>query len=107
MKKIVVAAFVTLLCLNTFTALAEDKKALLARVETMTSEQKEARFKELELRVDEIKSMDRSSLSRAERSQLRKELKGMNTEAKALEGRGVYLSIGAIIIIILLLILIL
>jgi TolA-binding protein len=107
MKKVVVTAFVTLLCLNTFTALAEDKKALMARVETMSSEQKEARFKELELRVAEIKGMDKSSLSRAERSQLKKELKGMNTEAKALEGKGLYLSIGAIIIIILLLILLL
>ena len=107
MKRVVVAGFVTLLCLNTFTALAEDKKAMMARVENMSSEQKEARFKELELRVVEIKSMDKSSLSRAERSQLKKELKGMNTEAKALESKGLYLSIGAIIIIILLLILLL
>jgi hypothetical protein len=57
-------------------------------------------------RLEEIRKMDKSHLSRAERVALRKELKEMKQEAKALNG-GVYLSVGAIIIIILLLILIL
>lgn len=107
MKKMIVASFVMLLCLNTVTSFAEDKKAMLTRIEAMSAEQKEARITEFKLRVDEIKQMDKSTLSRQERSQLKKELRGMNTESKALEGRGVYLSIGAIIIIILILILIL
>ncbi len=57
-------------------------------------------------RVEEIKAMDKSNLSREERKELRKELKEMKKKARAMGG-GVYLSVGAIIIIILLLILIL
>lgn len=58
-------------------------------------------------RVDEIKKMDKSSLTKIEKKELKKELKEMNKTAKALGQGGVYLSVGAIIIIILLLILIL
>jgi hypothetical protein len=75
------------------------------KVESMTEEQKKARLEEIKLRVYEIKNMDRSHLTRQEKRDLKKELKTMKTEAQA--ARGVYLSIGAIIIIILLLILIL
>jgi uncharacterized membrane protein len=57
--------------------------------------------------VAEIKTLRKSSLTKEERKALRQELKDMNKEAKAIQGRGVYLSVGAIIIIILLLILIL
>lgn len=65
-----------------------------------------ARVQTLLLRVNEIKAMDKSELSREERKELRKELRSINTELKS-TGNGIYLSIGAIIIIILLLILIL
>ena len=57
-------------------------------------------------RVNEIQSMDKTTLSDNSRSELRKELKQMKKQAGGLDKR-VYLSIGAIIIIILLLILIL
>ena len=57
-------------------------------------------------RINEIKEMDRSNLSSTERKGLRKELRSLKHELKA-TGKGVYLSIGAIIIIVLLLILIL
>jgi hypothetical protein len=56
-------------------------------------------------RVYEIKEMDRSELSVTERKELRKELRTIKSELKAVQG--IYLSIGAILIIILLLILIL
>lgn len=71
----------------------------------MTETQK-VRFAEITRRVEEIKGMDKSELSRSERKALRNELQEMKKEAKAMNG-GVYLSVGAIIIIILLLILIL
>jgi ribosomal protein L20A (L18A) len=48
--------------------------------------------------------MDKSSLSRADKKELRKEVKSLKKEAAT---QGIYLSIGAIIIIILLLILLL
>ena len=72
----------------------------------LTDEQK-ARMEVLKKRVEEIRAMDRSKLSKADRKNIRQELKDMNKEAKAASGKGVYLSVGAIIIIILLLILIL
>lgn len=71
----------------------------------MTVEQR-AQLERITNRVEEIKSMDKSDMSRAEKKELRKELKEMKQQARAMGG-GVYLSVGAIIIIILLLILIL
>lgn len=71
----------------------------------LTVEQK-ARLDKLMNRVEEIRAMDKSTLSGEERKALRKELKEMKQEARVLNN-GVYLSVGAIIIIILLLILIL
>lgn len=74
---------------------------------SLTEEQKAQRVTEIKRRVEEIKAMDKSHLSRQERKELRKELKEMKSEARAITGGGVYLSVGAIIIIILVLILIL
>jgi hypothetical protein len=66
--------------------------------------QQQARVDEIESRVAEIKSMDFSSMTNAERKEVRNELKEMKVEARALSG-GVYISIGAIIVLLLLLIL--
>lgn len=74
---------------------------------TYTDEEIEIRMNEMRQRVKEIKEIDKSELSRAERKALRQELRDMNKEARAFGQGGVYLSVGAIIIIILLLILIL
>ena len=71
----------------------------------MTDNQK-VRLAEITTRVEKIKSMDKSELSREDRKSLRNELQEMKKEAKAMSG-GVYLSVGAIIIVILLLILLL
>ncbi len=57
-------------------------------------------------RIYEIRNMDRSNLTSAEKKELRKELKQLRREAKP-RSNGVYLSIGAIVIIALLLILLL
>jgi len=70
----------------------------------MTKEQKAARLEEIKTRVNEIKAMDRSTLTKEERKALRGELRDMRREAKAVTG--VYISVGALIIIILLLIII-
>lgn len=77
----------------------------MEKVSAMTDEQKKARLEEIKQRVEEIRNIDRSNLSRAERKELRKEMKVLKAEANAVNG--IYLSVGAIIIIILLLILIL
>lgn len=71
----------------------------------LTSEQK-VRLEQIVRRVEEIRTIDRSGLTRAERKQLKEELRQLKQEAKVMKG-GVYLSVGAIIIIILVLILLL
>lgn len=57
-------------------------------------------------RLNEIKAMDKSDLSRAEKKVLRTEVRAISKTLRS-SNNGVYLSLGAIIIIILLLILIL
>ncbi len=66
---------------------------------------KKANLVRIKARVDGIKDMDKSTLTSAERKALRKELRVLGQETRS--NGGVYLSVGAIIIIILLLILIL
>ncbi len=109
MKTRIYAIFLALLMTITlgdaYAVTNDDRKARKERVAAMTESQKAARLEEIRSRVDEIRAMDRSELTKADRKALKKELRDMNREARAT--KGVYLSIGAIIIIILLLILIL
>ena len=67
---------------------------------------KEERATEMLQRLDVIKSMSKSELTRVEKRNLRKEVREIKKEMAVGNG-GVYLSVGAVIIIILLLILIL
>ncbi|EOZ95941.1 hypothetical protein A33Q_2534 [Indibacter alkaliphilus LW1] len=69
------------------------------------NEEQQLRLDEIENRVEEIKAMDFSDMSKEERKEMRDELREMKKEAKEIGG-GVYLSVGAIIIILLILILI-
>lgn len=64
------------------------------------------RAQQLIQRLEEIKEIDKSELNGSEKKELRKEVRGIKKEMKAISG-GVYLSVGAIIIVILLLILLL
>jgi hypothetical protein len=57
-------------------------------------------------RLETIRDMNKSEMTRMEKKSLRKEVKEINREMKATNG-GIYLSVGAVIIIILLLILLL
>ncbi|MEO6538246.1 MAG: hypothetical protein ABIT07_07005 [Ferruginibacter sp.] len=66
----------------------------------------DAHVQQLMTRLAEIRNMDKSSLSSTERKDLRKEVKAMKAEVRA-NRKGVYLSIGAAIIIVLLLIILL
>jgi hypothetical protein len=58
-------------------------------------------------RLEEIKAMDKSEMTRAEKKELRKEVRAIKSDLKASGNGGIYLSVGAIIIIVLLLILLL
>lgn len=91
-----------MLFLSSSAAFAKEAKPV-----TVADPQKEIRIQQIQNRVLEIRDMDKSQLTSSERKALRKELVSMNKEAKAMGSGGVYLSVGAIIIIVLVLILIL
>lgn len=65
------------------------------------------RAQEIENRLEEIKKMDVKSMSRTEKRTLRKEVKSLEKEAKQMNSGGVYLSVGALLLIIILLIILL
>ncbi len=65
-----------------------------------------AKANELLNRLNEINLMDKSNLNSAEKRALRKEVRSTKKQLKDLNG-GVYLSVGAILIVLLLLILLL
>jgi hypothetical protein len=60
----------------------------------------------MKLRLDEIKSMDMSTLAKQDKKELRKEVRTIKKKLMS-TGNGVYISVGAIIIILLLIIIIL
>jgi len=65
-----------------------------------------AEVKLLELRLTEIKAMDRSELNASEKKALKKEVKSIKHNLKEM-GDGVYLSVGALILLAILLIVLL
>lgn len=65
-----------------------------------------AEVKALELRLNEINAMDKSKMNSAEKKTIRKEVKTINHKMHDIGG-GVYLSVGAIILIVILLIVLL
>ena len=107
MKK--VSYFFAIICfiiLSTVTVQAADnsKKSLEEKVAAMTEEEKQQRVAEIEQRIQEIKEMDKSGLTRIEKKDMKDELRYMNKEAKALGHGGVYISLAGILLIILILI---
>ena len=65
-----------------------------------------AEVKVMFTRLEEIKKIDKSTLTSVEKKELRKEVRSIKKALRS-SGNGVYLSVGAIIIIVLLLILLL
>ncbi len=98
--------FFKIASLTILIGLAVPAKSIAANTPVSDSAADARLFTTISNRVAEIQSMDKTNLSTDERKALKTELKQMKHQADGL-GRGVYLSIGAIIIIILLLILIL
>ncbi len=62
--------------------------------------------KALEIRLNEINAMDKSSMKSSEKKSLRKEVRSIRQQLKELSG-GIYFSAGAIIIILLLILILL
>ncbi|HRH59884.1 MAG TPA: hypothetical protein PL045_04895 [Chitinophagaceae bacterium] len=108
-KSITVFAISCLLLFSSITVSASnvEKNTLKEKVAAMSEEEKQQRAAEIERRVQEIKSLDKSQLTRLEKKDMRNELRDMNKEAKAIGRGGVYISLAGILIIILVLIIIL
>jgi hypothetical protein len=103
MKKI--AYFLSLLFLVTAIAPASMGKDIVKdKKKSEVTAEEQARLEEIKLRVEEIRAMDFSELSKGELKEVKTELKELNKEAKQ-NGGGIYLSVGAIIVILLVLIL--
>jgi len=109
MKRNIAILALTLLTLFTSvnTYANKDKDYWKDKVANMTEDQKEARITEMKARVQAIKEIDKSQLSREDRKALRQELRDMNKEAKAIGNGGIYISLAGVIIIILVLLLVL
>lgn len=79
----------------------------MAAKNALTKEQTEARVTAIKERVAQIQATDFKTLTKAERRDLRKELKGMNQELRQMHPTYVYISGGGLLLIIILLILLL
>jgi hypothetical protein len=109
MKKIILCLMVAALSftLVPLQASPDTKPISASLVDPKPVESKESvETKELLLRLDEIKNMDKSSLSPKEKKELRKEVKLTKNRLSEVSG-GVYLSAAALILIVILLIVLL
>lgn len=102
MKKLMYIAFSFIMILSTADIASANEK----NNKTLSPSQ-QVKLEQITNRVEQIRSMDKSNLSRQEKRALRSELKQMKSEANAIGNGGVYLSVTAIVIIALVLILIL
>jgi hypothetical protein len=103
MKKIMLLAFIVILSLN-FTGLTATDTATEtsnAATEFVASENE---VHPLELRVKEIRDMDRSALTDVERAELREELRDIKAELTQPRG-GVFIGAGTILLIVILILL--
>jgi len=109
MKKIALCLMKTglLLTVQPFQSIAANKDVPTSIAEPKSAES--AEVKVLLLRLNEIKEMDKSNLKPSERKILRKEVRGIKTqlEAKQVQSGGVYISVGALVLILILLIILL
>jgi hypothetical protein len=100
MKKIILYSFTALLA---FAFIPNEAKAATESFKTELPADSAAMKLSLENRLTEIKTMDKSDLSHKEKSTLRKEVRSIEKNLNSNYG-GVYISVGALILIIILLI---
>jgi Flp pilus assembly protein TadB len=85
---------------------ASGNKAIRDTISGMTDAQKEERVQQIKQRIEEIRAMDKSQLSKIERKDLRNELKDIKKEAKKIKV-SIYIAVSGLVILILLLIILL
>jgi hypothetical protein len=108
MKKITFIVMATFLSFAFYPgqSIASNTKKDVPATEVVRNAPDEAKFKVLEIRLNEINVMDKSDLKSAEKRELHKEVRSIKKQMSELGG-GVYISVGAIIIILLLVIILL
>lgn len=99
MKKTRLYLMIMMLSLGAFTTVGASEK----NPTTPAPKEIPAEIQVMLNRLEEIKDMDKSDMNRAEKKELRKEVRAINTEIRS-SGKGLYISVGAIIIILLLII---
>jgi hypothetical protein len=103
MKKIKLGLMIICLSL-TFQPLTSNAETITASPSSVVSKLAESeKAKSLLVRLDEINAMDKSDLKSSEKRSLRREVRSIEKQLKETSG-GVYISVGALIIIVLLLI---
>ena len=100
MKKIILYSFTALLA---FSFIPNEAKAATVPFTTELPADSAAMKLSLENRLEEIKAMDKSALDHKQKSTLRKEVRSIEKNLNNNYG-GVYISVGALILIIILLI---
>ena len=105
MKKIAICLMAMFLSL-TFLPLQASASNTVPSNSLATTKTESAEANALILRVNEIKAMDKTKLNASEKKNLRKELKATKNRLKEISG-GVYISVGAVILIVILLIIML
>lgn len=81
-------------------------QAIGSNMTSKTPPMSDATSQTLVLRLQEIKELDMSTMDKTEKKELRAEIREINKELKK-NGGGVYLSVGALLVVIILLILLL
>jgi hypothetical protein len=105
MKKIVFCLMTTCLLLTFHPFQANGATMAVPSSSANSNSAQSAEANVIMLRLEEIKAKDLSKLTKAEKKELRKEVKSISNQVKG--PGGIYLSVGALILIVLLLILLL
>ena len=110
MKKIILFTFVIIFSLSATTAFAvnsgaktsSDKSAVPVKTENKLTAEEVA---VMTARVEEIRDMDKSSMTNMEKRELKKELKAIKENVRK-DGGVIYISVGTLLLIVLIIILI-
>jgi Skp family chaperone for outer membrane proteins len=102
-NKIFKLSLFLIIVVSSFSVQAAGKNPFVKKAPT---EQEAQRLSEIQVRINEIKAIDKSNLTKEERKELRKELTAIKKEARRLSG-GFYFAAGAIVVLVIVLLLVL
>ena len=111
MKRIMVIVFFAIIGLNTAQVSAHESKsndvAVSNSAQALSSTITQEEMQGISNRVNEIRSMDKSNLTLAQRKELKQELMSMKEKAKKADGAGIYIGGSAALILLIVLLIVL